>query len=327
MKDVPESLGGRRSRGAGDGPRRSLVIPVYRNAETIAPLIDALIELSRTLGPHLEIVFVIDGSPDDSAERLIEGRKHLPCPSKIAFHSRNFGSFMAIRTGLELSGGDHLAAMAADLQEPPELIVSFFDRLEKDEADIIFGQRIGRDDPPLRAFVSNLFWWAYRQLVLPDIPRGGVDLFACNRRVRDEILQIAEPNSSLIAQLFWVGFRRSFVPYVRRRHEHGKSGWSYSRRLRYMMDSVCSFSDAPIQFVLGLGLFGCAVSVVLGITTFFARVAGLIHEPGYASLFLVILFFGSAILVAQGIVGSYVWRAFENTKKRPLRIISRVISD
>ena len=270
---------------------------------------------------------MIDGSPDDSAERLIDARKRLPCRSKIVFHSRNFGSFTAIRTGLELSGGDHFAAMAADLQEPPDLIISFFERLEKDEADIIFGQRVGRRDPPLRALVSNPFWWTYRRLVLPDIPRGGVDLFACNRRVRDEILQIAEPNSSLIAQLFWLGFRRSFVPYVRRRRAHGRSGWSFSRRLRYMMDSICSFSDAPIQFVLGLGLFGCAMSIVLGVTTFFARLAGLIPEPGYASLFLVILFFGSAILVAQGIVGSYVWRAFENTKRRPLRIIARVISD
>jgi fatty acid desaturase len=145
--------------------------------------------------------------------------------------------------------------------------------------------------------------------------------------VRDEVLQISEPNSSLIAQLFWVGFRRSFVPYARRRRAYGKSAWNTSRRMRYMMDSVFSFSDAPIQFVLFLGLFGCFVSITLGVITFVARLFGFIEQPGYATLVLVILFFGSAILVVQGIVGSYLWRTFENTKKRPLRIISHVVSD
>src|SRR5262249_15389059 len=154
MNEVPEALR-RQPVVEGKSPQRSLVIPVYRNAETIAPLIDTLVDLSRKLGPHLEIVFVVDGSPDDSAERLIEGRKRLSCESKIVLHSRNFGSFTAIRTGLELASGNHIAAMAADLQEPPELITTFFERLDKDEADIIFGQRTGRDDPRVGAFASR----------------------------------------------------------------------------------------------------------------------------------------------------------------------------
>jgi polyisoprenyl-phosphate glycosyltransferase len=283
--------------------------------------------LCERLGSGLEIVFVIDGSPDNSGSLLIEARKRIPCRSKIVFHSRNFGAYGAIRTGLEIGDGEYFAAMAADLQEPPELIIGFFDALAKNESDIVFGQRTGRDDPLLRTYASNFFWWVYRRLVLPDMPKGGVDLFGCNRRVRDEVLQISEPNSSLIAQLFWVGFRRSFVSYARRRRTHGKSAWGTSRRIRYMMDSILSFSDAPVQFVLFLGLFGCSLSIVLGMITFIARLFGLIEQPGYATLVLVVLFFGSALLVAQGILGSYLWRTFENTKRRPLRIISHVISD
>ena len=307
--------------------RQSLVIPIYRNAENIPELTEAITELSRALGPGLEIVLVIDGSPDASAELLVKASKRFPCPSTIAFHSRNFGSFTAIRTGLELARGDQFAAMAADLQEPPELVVKFFEVLSKDDADVVFGQRVGRDDPPLRRSASAVFWWAYRKLVSPDMPKGGVDVFACNRRVRDTVLSITEPNSSLIAQLFWVGFRRAFVPYIRRRRRQGRSAWSLSRRLRYMMDSIFSFSDAPIQFVLWFGIFCCVLSIVLGFITVVARLSGLVGQPGYATLLLVALFYGSAILAVQGIIGCYLWRAFENTKRRPLRIIAHVISE
>jgi hypothetical protein len=191
----------------------------------------------------------------------------------------------------------------------------------------VFGQRVGRRDALLYRTASNLFWWIYRKLVMADIPKGGVDLFACNRRVRDEVLLIAEPNSSLIAQLFWVGFRRAFLPYTRRERRHGKSAWSAARRFRYMMDSIFSFTDIPILLVLWVGIAGCVLSVVLGLVTLVARLAGAINEPGYASIFIMVLFLGSAILAAQGVIGSYLWRTFENTKKRPLRIITRVISD
>jgi polyisoprenyl-phosphate glycosyltransferase len=308
-------------------PSLSLIVPVYNNEENIIELTDALISLCDRLGPGLEIIFVIDGSPDNSGPLLIEARKRIPCRSKIVFHSRNFGAYGAIRTGLEIGDGDYFAAMAADLQEPPELIISFFDALTKNRSDVVFGQRTRRDDPLLRTYASNFFWWLYRRLVLPDMPKGGVDLFGCNRHVRDEVLQISEPNSSLIAQLFWVGFRRSFVPYARRRRVHGKSAWNISRRIRYMMDSILSFTDAPIQLMLFLGVFGCSLSIALGVITTVARLFGLIEQPGYTTLVLVVLFFGSAILVMQGILGSYLWRTFENTKKRPLRIISHVISD
>ena len=294
--------------------RRSLVVPIYRNAENIPDLIKAIENLNRFLGPGFEIIFVIDGSPDTSAELLVEAAKQLPCTSTIAFHSRNFGSFTAIRTGLELARGNYFATMAADLQEPPELIIKFFEVLSTDKADIVFGQRIGRGDSPLQSLASALFWWGYRKLVLPDLPQGGVDVFACNRQVRDVILSITEPNSSLIAQLFWIGFRRSFVPYIRRRRQQGRSAWNFSRRFRYMMDSIFSYSDTPILVVLWVGVFGCLVSIALGLITLAARLLDLIREPGYTTLMIIGLFYGSTLLVVQGIIGCYLWRAFENTK-------------
>lgn len=305
-------------------PARSLVIPVYRNEENIEDLLAALAELDRAVG-GMEVVFVIDGSPDRSGELLVAAREQMPFPCKIAFHSRNFGSFTAIRTGMELAAGDTIAVMAADLQEPPELMAEFFRMLEADAADVVFGQRAGRHDSFLRDALSNAFWWLYRKLVIKDVPKGGVDIFACNRAVSDAVLEIEEPNSSLIAQLFWVGFRRAFVPYERRERLKGKSAWNFSRRLRYMMDSIFSFSDLPILFVLWFGIVGCVLSLGFGVTVAVARLFGYVTEPGYTGLAVLITFTASATLAVQGIVGSYLWRTFENTKRRPLRIVSRII--
>ena len=219
-------------------PIFSLIVPIFRNAENVADLILAIGDLVPRIPAKCEVIFVDDGSPDKSGQLLLEAQSHIPCSTKIVFHSRNFGAFTAIRTGLEFSSGKYFAAMAADLQEPPELLISFFEILSKNEADIVFGEREGRNEPFAKRITSSIFWWLYRKIVMPEIPKGGVDIFACNRDVRDTVLSIEEPNSSLIAQLFWVGYRRSFVPYVRRERRHGESAWKFARRLRYMMDSI-----------------------------------------------------------------------------------------
>lgn len=304
---------------------RSLIIPVYRNEENIEDLIAALEAIDKSVD-GCEVVFVIDGSEDRSGELLATLQPKLRFPSTIVFHSRNFGSFTAIRTGLEYAKGDFVAVMAADLQEPPELIQRFFQVLEADEADVVFGQRIGRHDSPVRDAFSNVFWAVYRKLVIKDVPKGGVDIFACNRRAVDAVLSIAEPNSSLIAQLFWIGFRRRYLPYERRQRLKGISAWNFSRRLRYMMDSVFSFSDLPILIVLWVGILGCILSFAFGIMIIILRLTGYVTEPGYASISVLITFSTSSLLAVQGVIGSYLWRAFENTKRRPLRIISGVIS-
>ncbi|MGH8559062.1 MAG: glycosyltransferase family 2 protein [Methylococcales bacterium] len=304
----------------------SIVIPVYRNAESISPLLASLEQMNDELADDLEAIFVIDGSPDDSGQLLSDADSRLSFPCRVVFHSRNFGSFTAIRTGMEVSEGNCIAVMAADLQEPPELILEFFRILAADEADIVFGKREGRNDPIMNRILSTAFWNLYRRFVLPNMPRGGVDIFACNRKVLDAVLSIEEPNSSLIAQLFWVGFRRSFVPYVRRKRLHGHSAWNFSRRFRYMMDSLFSFSDLPIMTVLWLGVAGCSLSFFMALITLVARLTGAIQAAGYTSIVLLVVFFGSLSLTVQGILGCYIWRTAENTKKRPLRIISRIVS-
>lgn len=300
---------------------RSLVIPIYGNEENIADLLVAVASIAAE-SSDFEAVFVIDGSPDRSQTLLEESLPDQSFSSQMIVHSRNFGSFAAIRTGMSHARGDAIAVMAADLQEPPELVLEFFKSLEANEADIVFGQRAARDEKGLSVWLSKVYWSIFRRYVVKDVPQGGIDIFGCKRSVAKTILEFSEANTSLVAQLLWVGFRRKYVPYNRRARTAGKSGWSYAKKLKYMMDSIFSFTDLPIQILFWLGLVGILLSTSIGLFVFIARVFGEITMPGYTPLMLAISFFSSTQIFSLGIIGNYVSRVFENTKGRPLTIVA-----
>src|SRR4051812_39899303 len=151
----------------------SLVIPVYKNAESISPLLRACADLADQLDGDLEVVFVVDGSPDASHARLRDGLPQAGFRSQLVLLSRNFGSFSAIREGLRAAGGRYLAVMAADLQEPPALVLSFFQVLAEEPVDVVLGSRVSRADPLLSRLTASLFWWVYRRVIEPNMPPGG----------------------------------------------------------------------------------------------------------------------------------------------------------
>jgi len=303
-------------------PRYSVVIPVYKNEGSIAPLLQALDELSSKLDAPMETVFVVDGSPDASFARLEEGLRSVSFPARLVLLSRNFGAFAAIRCGLAEASGDFIGVMAADLQEPPSLMLDFFKALSTKPLDVVFGQRLGRHDPGFTKLASNLFWKTYRRLVQPDVPEGGVDVFALTASFRDRLVALGEANSSLLGLLFWLGGRREFVGYTRLEREHGKSAWTIKKKVTYLLDSVFAFSDLPVRVLMGAGLVGLGVAVLLGLVVLGARILGVYEVPGYAGSMLAILFFGALNTFGIGIVGNYAWRAYENTKQRPLNVVS-----
>jgi glycosyltransferase involved in cell wall biosynthesis len=141
-----------------------------------------------------------------------------------------------------------MAAMAADLQEPPELVLQFFEVLDAGRADIVFGVRGRRSDPWLSEIASNIFWFVYRKLVIKDLPLGGVDVFGCTREVCDHLLQLQGIDSNLIALLFWLGYRREYIVYERQRRLEGKSAWTFPKKLRYCLNSIVNFTDLPIHY-------------------------------------------------------------------------------
>ena len=298
------------------------MIPVYGNRETIAPLVEAVEGIRDRIDGDLEVIFVVDGSPDDSQARLVEALAGRDLRARVVEHSRNFGSFAAIRTGMSLARGEHIAVMAADLQEPPDLVIEFLTRLQAGDVDVVAGVRASRDDRG-DAF-SKLYWLLYRRFVMSEIPAAGADVFACTTAVRDVVCSLEHVHTSLIAQLFWVGFRRQLVPYDRRTSP-GESGWTMRRKLRYLSDSVFAFTDLPVRMLWLVGLLGLAVGVVLAILVVVARAVGAVSVPGYTATILVIVFFGSFNMIGLGIIGSYVWRAYDTVKGRPGAIVRDVL--
>ena len=302
---------------------RSVVVPVYRNEPTLPELLRQISELYERVSQPFEVVFVVDGSPDNSYALLKLHLVEMPFPSQLISLSRNFGSFAAIRAGMVHAKGEFVAVLAADLQQPVASVDEFFSVLERG-ADIVIGQRTSRDDPWFSRLASNTFWRIYRRFIQPQMPAGGADTFACTRQVRDVLVALPEANSALVGLLFWVGFRRELVTYTRLRRASGKSGWTFARKFRYAFDTTFAFSDLPITMMLLAGAVGISGALVVSVAVLIAWALGAIDVRGYTPLMLAVLFSFSTMLLAIGIVGGYVWRIFENTKGRPVPIVHSI---
>ena len=299
----------------------SLVIPVYRNAENLPRLFSELEQLASRLPAPLEVVFVVDGSPDNSIDLLRSRLPGWPVRSQLLELSRNVGSFAAIAAGLVAGRGDYFAVMAADMQEPPDLILRFFQVLQSGKADVTFGHRVGRADPFWSRVMSDGFWRLYRRFVVREMPKGGVDVFGCTRQVRDHLVGLKEVGTNLVALLLWLGFRREFVGYERRPRLEGRSAWTFGRKARYAVDSVFSFTDLPIRLLLFLGVAGTLAAVAASGIVYTFWLLGRVQVLGYTPLMLMIAFFGGLTALGLGIVGQYLWISIQNTRGRPAFVV------
>ncbi|MEJ7787906.1 MAG: glycosyltransferase, partial [Solirubrobacteraceae bacterium] len=211
-------------------PRFSVVVTVYQSEQMLPAVIDRLTELQTELSCPVEAIFVIDDSPDNSLmllRRLLSEPR--PFDAQLIALSRNFGAVNAGRVGVTAAEGDVIAVHASDLQEPLSLLRDFYEALSSGGYDVAFGVRRSRADPWRSRTAAALYWRVYRRFVQPSMPRHGVDVFACTKRVADEISGLKETHSSIIGLLLWVGFRRIEIPYDRLERRVGKSSWSFRK--------------------------------------------------------------------------------------------------
>jgi polyisoprenyl-phosphate glycosyltransferase len=299
----------------------SIIVPLYKSEENLPRLFTELSRIASQSPVPIEVVFVDDGSPDQSGVITASTLKQFPFAAQLLRLSRNFGAFAAISAGLQHACGEYFAVLAADLQEPPELVLKFYNEMHSGGADVVFGVRSKRRDPMFSSLASKLFWGLYRRLVNPEIPSGGVDVFGCNRTVRDRICAMKEVETSLVGLLFWIGYRRGFVEYERRARQEGKSAWTLSKKIHYLINSVFNFTDLPIRLLLMAGAGGILAAVVGSTVVIWARIMNRISVPGYSATVLVLLFFGGVTALGLGIVGQYLWLCLQNTRNRPSFII------
>ena len=301
----------------------SIVVPIYNNETSITSLINELNSICAKFNFNVEVVFVIDGSPDGSVALIQKNADQIVFSHTVIELSKNYGAFSAIKCGIENSNGKYIAVKTADLQEPSDLIYKFYNMLTENKSDIVFGLRISRNDGFVSNFFSKLFWRIYKKYVNNQVPIGGTDVFACTNQVAASIKNLNERNTSLLGLLYWVGYSRGYVEYERLERKSGKSSWSFRKKIRYASDSIFSFTDLPIIAIQIIGVVGISISLLISILVVILKLSGSLLVPGYAALMLVILFSTSALLFAIGIVGNYSWRAFENSKNRPNVIVMK----
>lgn len=296
----------------------SFVIPVYRNEGSIFPTYDKLIELVVQLQFQYEIIFVNDGSDDLSLNELISLHKKDNNVKVISF-SRNFGQVAAVIAGLREVTGDAVVNLSADLQEPIELIHEMIAKW-KEGNEIVIGHRIDREDGFIANKASNIFY-KLMQYVNPKMPKGGFDFMLFDKKALEVLNEIDERNRFFQGDVLWLGFNTAFIPYTRLKRTIGKSQWSLSKKLKYFIDGLLNTSYVPIRLMSFLGIcfsfFGFLYALVIVYNRF-------IHNTpftGWAPLMIIILIIGGLIMLMLGIIGEYVWRTYDETRKRPIYII------
>jgi dolichol-phosphate mannosyltransferase len=292
----------------------SVVVPVYFNAESLPRLAARLRAVSEAADHDLEVVFVDDGSRDDSWDRIAEIARDWPAARGVRL-TRNFGSQMAIVAGLAEARGAAAAVLSADLQEPPELLPDMVAAWRRGATAVLAVRRSRPEGWTARA-ASGLYYRILQRLAFAEMPAGGFDCFLIGRPAIDFLVESGEANTSLPGLLLWAGFPAALVPYDRVAREEGKSRWTFRKKLKYFVDSVVAFSYAPLRW---MSLAGAVLALVAFAYTAFLVSYKLLHgQPiqGWTSLMVALTFFSGVQLLSLGVLGEYLWRTLDAARAR-----------
>lgn len=304
----------------------SIVIPVYFNQATLWLLYERLSKLAdqRTEFDY-EFIFVDDGSGDQSYARMeeIAGQdKRVKCIKLV----RNFGSNTAILAGLTYSTGDCAGFIAADLQDPPETLFEMVDAWQKGGKVILAVRKDRLGDPFFTRVFANAFNRLFNKLVYPGYSPQGVGFFLIDRQVVEILVECKEKNAHLIGLLFWMGFPAEKVFYERKEREHGKSRWTFQKKIKYFIDAFAGFSYLPLRLATFMGLLFAAIGSIYAVVLVMLKLFNLLPPvQGWTALMVVVLILSGVQLIILGIIGEYLWRNFDATRKRPLFIVDCVV--
>lgn len=300
----------------------SIVVPVYYNSDTLMMLYEDMKEkILGTLGDY-ELVFVDDGSGDDSWE-IMNRIKDMDGHTKCVKLSRNFGEHAALLAGLSVCTGDCAVTKQADLQEDSEIILEMYESWKKGNK-VVLAVRSDRDENPVKKFFASMYYRIIHKLVNEKMPVGGCDCYLLDRQVIKVLEMLDEKNSSLTLQVLWAGFKTDHVYFHRKDREVGKSRWTLSKKVKLAMDSMLSFSYFPIRFMSTVGVIFFVVSLLMAIEVIVEKVTVGTPILGWASLMCVVLFSFGCMMLMMGILGEYVWRALDASRNRPPYLIDEV---
>jgi dolichol-phosphate mannosyltransferase len=302
----------------------SVVIPVFYNAESLPLLFEDLLGIEKALSAkrlELQLIFVDDGSRDNSLAELLKIKQQRPSTRVIKL-TRNFGAVHACKTGLPFVTGDCFMILAADLQDPPDLILQMVDKWQAG-CKYVVAARQNRDDPLLSKAFSYVYYRLLRRFVISDYPRGGYDMALMDKQFLPHMTHSSK-NTYTPLLAFWLGFEPFIVPYKRRARIHGASRWSYSKKLTAAIDAIFGFSFLPIRFVSLVGLLVSILSFAYAAWIVINALLGRMDVRGFATIVALVAFMQGLGIFMLGIIGEYIWRILDEVNQRPESVIDTI---
>ncbi|MCP5105624.1 MAG: glycosyltransferase family 2 protein [bacterium] len=303
----------------------SIVIPVYFNEGSLRKTYNLLNEkvVANHKDLNFEIIFIDDGSGDKSLLELLALQSESSMVKVIKL-SRNFGQGAAILAGFTHARGRAVVTVAADLQEPPEVISQMLDCHFKENYHIVIGTREARDESFFRRKTSNLFYSIIRKMSFPQMPKGGFDFFLISSKVKDLIVKSNEKNPFIQGQILWSGFKTKFIPYRRQKREVGKSRWTFAKKIKYLIDGMLAYSYLPLRFMTTAGIIISGLGFLYALVILISKIFGGITIYGWAPIMIVVLVLSGFQMLMLGIIGEYLWRTLDQVRGRDHFVIEEI---
>lgn len=301
-------------------PDISIVIPIYNEEKILPELHKRLSAAAQQVSDNYELIFVNDGSKDNSLAELIKLSFKDPKCYYINF-SRNFGHQIAVTAGLDHTKGKCVVIIDGDLQDPPELIPELYSK-HKEGFEVVYARRQQREGETFfKKVTAKLFYLTLRRITAIDIPIDTGDFRLIDRKIVDYLKIMPEKNKFLRGQIAWLGFNQTAVYFNRDKRKYGKTGYTLAKMLRFAMDGITSFSDKPLSFVTNMGFFISGISFLVILYAIFSHFLLKQTITGWTSLIISSMFIGGIQLISVGIIGEYISRINKNVLNRPLYVI------
>lgn len=308
----------------------SIIIPVYCNENSLEDLYDTIKKDVIFENPELkaEIIFIDDGSTDNSFNKLLELKKNNIKDNiqiTIIKLTRNFGQIFAIQSGYLHSKGECIINIAADLQDPPEIVNKMLYHHYYDNYNIVVAVRNSRQESLFRRITSKIFYSMINRLSFRNMPPAGFDIVLIDDTVKKYVLALDESDPFWQGQILWPGYKSKFIYYERKKRKLGKSKWTMMKKIKYLIDGIMGYSFFPIRMI---SLMGFLISLSGFIYTFYIIVLKFSSQDliyGWAPLMIVILVLGGFQMLMLGIIGEYLWRILSQVRNRPKFIIEKII--
>lgn len=304
----------------------SIIIPVYYNEGSIEKTFNVLYEkvISKNKDLTCELIFIDDGSKDNSFNEMLRLKEKHPDLVKIIKLTRNFGQVSAINAGYHHAKGKCMINISADLQDPPELINEMITSHFRDKHEIVIGTRESRDDSYFTAKTSDIFYKLIAKLSFHNMPSGGFDCALISRKVINIIFDKLESNPFWQGQILWTGYEIKYIPYQRKMREIGKSRWTLSKKIKYLIDGVTSYSYFPLRLMSVIGSLVALIGFLYAIVIVLAKIFGDVPFRGWAPIMILILVLSGIQMLMIGVIGEYLWRVLDQVRKRLPYVIDKI---